>query len=72
MSGSEAFWTIGLTCQRLLTLSRKIVNDIIYYPLPLDFEDQSEARLHELLKVKGANKNTEISCFEDILIFARM
>ena len=54
---SESFWTIGLTCKRLFTLCRQVLNDVVVFPLPVDFEDQSEKRLDELLKVKQKLRN---------------
>ena len=50
-SESECIWTIGLTCKRLFKLCREILNDVIVFPLPVDFEDQSDMRLAEFLKV---------------------
>ena len=51
---TEAFWTIGLTCCRFFELARNLLEDIIEFPLPSDSNDQSNARLEELLKVKDA------------------
>ena len=49
----EAFWTLGLTCKYLFMLSRQILNDVIVFPLPVDFEDQSDKRLEEFLQVSS-------------------
>jgi hypothetical protein len=54
---SEAFWTLGLTCKRHFKLCRQALNDVIVFPLSVDFEDQSEKRLDEFLKVNKDLRN---------------